>query len=61
MVELPYEIWRRICEFIPTHILQGLYSVHPAFLELAMDLRYREVSFHFLSDAESQRYLVRLQ
>ncbi|KAF9457813.1 hypothetical protein BDZ94DRAFT_1325960 [Collybia nuda] len=42
---LPFDIWQHIAQFIPHEILWTLYSVNSAFFDLAMEERYRDVSF----------------
>ncbi|KAF5379535.1 hypothetical protein D9615_006542 [Tricholomella constricta] len=60
MVDLPHEIWLHIAHFIPASVLEGLISVNSTFYDIAMDCRYRQISFAFL-DHRMLRNIVRLK
>lgn len=61
MPELSYDIWLNISRYIYKDQLKELYSVNRALFEIAMDERYREVSFLCLSEKDTQRNLARLR
>jgi len=50
MIELPYEIWLMIVDYLPIHHLRRLYSVNKALFSIALDLRYRDASIGILPD-----------
>ncbi|KAK0215029.1 hypothetical protein IW262DRAFT_258577 [Armillaria fumosa] len=56
----PYEIWLNIAHFIPPLVLEDLFSVNSALFHLAMEQRYRQISFAYLS-RKMLRLLVRLK
>ncbi|GLB41555.1 hypothetical protein LshimejAT787_1001550 [Lyophyllum shimeji] len=60
MVDLPHEIWLHIAQFIPASVLEGLISVNSTFYDIAMDCRYRQMSFAFF-DNRMLRNIVRLR
>ncbi|KAF8075229.1 hypothetical protein FPV67DRAFT_1382064, partial [Lyophyllum atratum] len=60
MLDLPHEIWLHIAQFIPASCLEGLISVNSTFYDIAMDCRYRQMSFTFL-DNKMLRNIVRLK
>ncbi|KAG5642235.1 hypothetical protein DXG03_003359 [Asterophora parasitica] len=60
MVNLPHEIWLHISQYIPASVLEGLVSVNSTFYDIAMDCRYRQISFAFL-DNRMLRNLQRLK
>ncbi|KAF9485576.1 hypothetical protein BDN70DRAFT_988777 [Pholiota conissans] len=60
MCPIPHEIWLHIAQFIPVRVLLNLISVNSTFFELAMDYRYRQMSFAYL-DKRMIRSLVRLR
>lgn len=43
MVDLPYDVWAAIAHYIEEEKLLALASVHPAFLSIVLDTRYREI------------------
>jgi hypothetical protein len=45
-MDLPLDVWHRIISFIPTEQLRTLYGVDHTFFNLAMNLRYKEVSLY---------------
>ncbi|KAG6916273.1 hypothetical protein DXG01_007617 [Tephrocybe rancida] len=57
---LPHEIWLHVAQFVPALVLEGLLSVNGTFYDIAMDCRYRQMSFAFL-DSRMLRNVVRLQ
>ncbi|KAG6902356.1 hypothetical protein C0995_001153 [Termitomyces sp. Mi166 len=57
---LPHEIWTHVAQFVPASVLEGLISVNSAFYDIAMDCRYRQMSFAFL-DSKLLRNVVRLK
>ncbi|TFK65118.1 hypothetical protein BDN72DRAFT_962730 [Pluteus cervinus] len=60
-MELPYDIWLHIARFLPAEHVRRLYCVNHAWYDIAMDERYRSVSFQYWSDPETQRNLRRLR
>ncbi|KAG6812048.1 hypothetical protein H0H92_004632 [Tricholoma furcatifolium] len=60
MFSLPHEIWLHVAQFIPASVLEGLISVNSTFYDLAMDCRYRQMSFAFL-DSRMERNVARLK
>ncbi|RDB18296.1 hypothetical protein Hypma_000554 [Hypsizygus marmoreus] len=44
-LNVPSDIWIYISQFIPTKALRNLYSVNRVFLHLALNERYKEISF----------------
>ncbi|KAJ7590889.1 hypothetical protein C8J56DRAFT_934147 [Mycena floridula] len=46
---LPYDIWCLIARFIEPLQLSGLFSLNSALFNIAMDQRYRSISFAYLS------------
>lgn len=60
MTTIPHEIWLHIAQFIPVRVLLNLISLNSTFFELAMDYRYRQMSFAYL-DNRMIRSLVRLR
>ncbi|KAJ7173641.1 hypothetical protein C8R46DRAFT_1256012 [Mycena filopes] len=49
-LSLPSELWHHVAEYVPPQHLADLYSVKP-FHEIAMNVRYRQISFAFLNRA----------
>ncbi|PPQ65252.1 hypothetical protein CVT24_011407 [Panaeolus cyanescens] len=47
---LPNAIWIQIASYLPASTVQRLMGVNAAFFELAMDLKYRQVSFAYLDE-----------
>lgn len=60
MVLLPHDIWLNVASFVKPSSLESLMSLNSTFFHLAMDIRYRQISFAFL-DNNMLRNLVRLQ
>ncbi|KAF8184470.1 hypothetical protein BJ912DRAFT_853076 [Pholiota molesta] len=60
MTTIPHEIWLHIAQFIPVRVLLSLISLNSTFFQLAMDYRYRQMSFAYL-DNRMIRSLVRLR
>ncbi|KAH9479266.1 hypothetical protein JR316_0007854 [Psilocybe cubensis] len=60
MRAIPHEIWLHIAHFLPALVLQDLLTVNSAFFQLAMDCRYRQMSFAYL-DNRMLRRLARLK
>lgn len=58
--QLPYDIWLHITRFIPALHLGQLYSLNSALFNIAMDQRYRQISFAYLSP-KMVRTLARLK
>ncbi|PBK99581.1 hypothetical protein ARMGADRAFT_1008108 [Armillaria gallica] len=56
----PYDIWLNIAHFIPPLVLENLFSVNRVLFHLAMEQRYGQVSFAYLSK-KMLRLLVRLK
>ena len=48
MTELPYDVWMLIVEYLPAHQVRRLYSVNRALFDIALDLRYKQVSLGVL-------------
>ena len=60
MKTLPNDVWDYIAQFIPALTLKDMISVNRFFFDLAMDYRYRQISFTYLS-ARMLWMLVRLK
>ncbi|KAG5732883.1 hypothetical protein E4T56_gene1820 [Termitomyces sp. T112] len=60
MYGLPHEVWLHVGQFVPASVLEGLMSVNSAFYEMAMECRYRQMSFAFL-DSRMLRNVARLK
>ena len=60
MPALPHDVWLHIAQFIPAKDIPGLISLNSAFFNIAMDSRYRQVSFAYL-DNKMLRNLTRLK
>lgn len=58
--QLPYDIWLHITRFIPPLEIGQLYAVNSSLFNIAMDQRYRQISFAYLSP-KMIRTLVRLK
>jgi len=58
-MDIPADIWLHVAKFIPDDILQNMLGVNRLFLDLAMDVRYREVSLKSICPA-TMRALARL-
>ncbi|EKM81575.1 hypothetical protein AGABI1DRAFT_125949 [Agaricus bisporus var. burnettii JB137-S8] len=56
---LPHDVWLNIAGFLPTLTLRALYSVNASLLHIALDARYRQVSFIYWDD-RVLRNLIRL-
>ncbi len=56
----PYDIWLYIAHFIPPLVLENLFSVNRVLFHLAMEQRYGQISFAYLSK-KMLRLLVRLK
>ncbi|KAF8997847.1 hypothetical protein BDQ17DRAFT_835024 [Cyathus striatus] len=57
---LPHDVWLQVAHFVPAQTLRTLYSVNTIFFNIAMDLRYRQMSFAYL-DNRMLKNLVRLK
>jgi len=51
----------RTAQFIPSSILQTLYSVNPVFLHLALNERYRDIDLTKCWTAATAKYLEHLK
>jgi hypothetical protein len=60
-IALPLDILLRISNFIPVHDLKNMLTVSPAFFDVAMDARYRRISFYDLGNDKVMRRLERLR
>jgi len=60
MPNLPHDVWLHIAHFIPPSALPDLISLNSTFFDLAMDCRYRQMTFAYLSD-KMLRNLTRLK
>lgn len=49
-MSLPNDVWLQIVQFISPSAIQTLYSLNSAFFNVAMDYRYQQISFSYLSD-----------
>ena len=58
---IPPEIWLRTAQFIPSDILQTLYSVNPVFLYLALNDRYSEINLAIPWTEATPKYLKHLK
>ncbi len=59
-LSLPFDIWIQIAHGIPRLDLEDLLSVNSAFFHLAMEQRYRQISFAYLG-RKMMRLLWRLK
>jgi hypothetical protein len=59
--DIPLDILLRIAQFIPEHRLKNMLTVNSAFFDLAMNARYRHVSFYDLGNEKVMRRLNRLR
>ncbi|KAJ7777358.1 hypothetical protein B0H16DRAFT_955537 [Mycena metata] len=50
-MSLPTEIWQQISDCIPPQHVADLYSVNRSWFDIAMNARYRQISFAFLNRA----------
>lgn len=50
MKSLPPQVWVAIARFIPALCLKDMLSVNRFFFNLAMDYRYRQISFTYLNE-----------
>jgi len=55
------ELWLRTAQFIPSNVLQNLYSVNPVFLDLALNHRYSDINLVRPWDAETTKLLKHLK
>jgi hypothetical protein len=60
-IKVPDDVWYHIARFIRRGELRKLYSVNRTFFEIAMDERYREVTFGGLADEKSLRRMTRVR
>lgn len=59
MVHLPDDIWFNIAGHLEPKFVEGLYSLNPMFLEMALNCKYRHVVINI--DQLRLRYLQRLR
>jgi hypothetical protein len=59
-VMIPDDIWYHVGRFIPDNMLRSLLDVNGVFVDLAMDARYREITFENF-DKVTMRLLQRLR
>ncbi|KAJ7027854.1 hypothetical protein C8F04DRAFT_71270 [Mycena alexandri] len=50
-MSLPSELWHQVADHIPPQLVADLYSVNRPWFEIAMNARYRQISFAFLNRA----------
>ncbi|KAF9466601.1 hypothetical protein BDZ94DRAFT_1212744 [Collybia nuda] len=50
----PTEIWLHLSQFLPSDSLQGMMEVNRIFFEMAMDARYKEISFMSFNPSEAK-------
>lgn len=50
MVDLPYDLWYQIAQFIPRRELRNLYSVNRTLYDIAMDERYKLINVYRHTD-----------
>ncbi len=60
MVELPPELWLYIAEFIPDRELRNLLDVSRVFYEVALNVRYNEITIEGM-DSRTAALLKRLR
>ncbi|KAJ7460744.1 hypothetical protein FB451DRAFT_1405285 [Mycena latifolia] len=51
MTIFPPEIWLQVAEYLPPLVVADLYSVNSQWFDIAMNARYRQISFAFLNRA----------
>ncbi|KIM37756.1 hypothetical protein M413DRAFT_30682 [Hebeloma cylindrosporum] len=59
-VSIPPEIWLKTAQFIPSNILQTLYSVNPVFLDIALNEKYSQISLAGQCTPTTPKYLKHL-
>jgi hypothetical protein len=57
--DIPADIWLHVAQFIPDDTLRSMLGVNSLFFDLAMDVRYREISLKSLN-SEAVKTLGRL-
>jgi len=60
MAALPHDLWLHVAHFLPALVLRDLISLNSTFFDIAMDCRYRQMSFAYL-DNRMFRSLARLK
>jgi len=60
MASLPREIWQHIADFLHPDDLQGLLSLNSSCFDIAMNCRYRRLTFAYI-DNRMVRNLTRLK
>lgn len=53
-MHIPADIWVHVAKFIPDDTLQNMLVVNSLFFDLAMDVRYKEVSLKSISLATTR-------
>ncbi|KIK54646.1 hypothetical protein GYMLUDRAFT_99954 [Collybiopsis luxurians FD-317 M1] len=46
---LPNDVWRQVIDFLSPSVIQNLFSLNAVFFNVAMDQRYQQISFSYLS------------
>ena len=59
MQDLPYDIWLLITEYLSEKQVRRMYSVNKALFNIAMDLRYKEVTLGFSDTRRTLRSDIR--
>lgn len=57
---LPHDVWLNIANYIPFLVLRNLYSLNSSLFHIALDARYRQISFIYWDD-RLLRNLIRLR
>jgi hypothetical protein len=57
---LPHDVWLNIADFVPSLALRSLYPVNASLFHIALDARYRQLSFIYWDD-RLLRNLIRLR
>jgi hypothetical protein len=60
VTDIPDDIWSYIAEMLPLNTLRDMLTVNRVFFEMAMNARYREVSFLHI-DSNTIKLLQRLK
>jgi hypothetical protein len=50
-MSFPSEIWLQVADHLPAHLVGDLYTVNRQWFDIAMNARYRQISFAFLNRA----------
>ena len=60
MVDIPYDVWKHITDFLPSDDVKNLLTINHALFNIAMDERYKSSLFGSLFHPSTLRTLGRL-